>query len=177
MRYRNRAHPLDARRAALGHRENAHLLGGTKSILARAKQTKELAAVTFEGEHDIDQVFEYPRPRDRSFLGDVPDEDQRCVAGLRDRGKLRRAFAHLRDGSGRRLDPIRAQRLDRIDHHHRWLSIRPGRHDRLDAGLGKNQQIFRDRGEALRAQPQLLGALFSCDVEDRGSRSQCAREL
>jgi len=117
------ARVFDIFEAALGHREDTDLLGGAESILARAKQSKDLTAVTLEGEHDIDQVFEYPRSRDRPFLGDVPNQDQDRVPRLRDRSEFGRALAHLRDRSGCRLDPIRAQRLDRIDHDDRRCPV------------------------------------------------------
>jgi hypothetical protein len=73
----------DPLQPALGHREDAELVGGAEAVLDRAHQPEARMRVAFEVEHRVDDVLEHARPGDRAVLGDVPDEDHdvpRCLA-------------------------------------------------------------------------------------------------
>ena len=58
-------------------------------------------ALAFKVEHGVNDVLQRARPRDRTFLRDVADEEDRNAARLCQHQELRGDLANLRDRSGR----------------------------------------------------------------------------
>ena len=133
MRQKYRRRILHFLQTLLGHREHAHFVRRTETILDGADQAKAAAGIAFEIQHGIDHVLEDARPRDHAFLGHVTDDQHGDAGGLGESHERRRSFAHLRRRSRRRLDLGDVHRLDRIDDQHaRTASLRL-LDDRLDA--------------------------------------------
>src|SRR5512132_4407997 len=100
---------------AIGHREDADLVGRTEAVLHRPQDAELVAAFAFEIEHRIDHVFEHLGPRDDAVLGDVPDEQQNEPVPLGQPDQRLRRRAHLSDRPRRRVQLAYEQRLDGID--------------------------------------------------------------
>jgi hypothetical protein len=125
---------------AAAHVEDADLLRRAEAVLVRAQQPERVEAVALELQHDVDEVLEHARTRDRALLGHVADQHERGAVRLRGRREQRRALAHLRDRARRRLDALAAQRLHRVDQHERRQELAPGLRERFDAGLREHHQ-------------------------------------
>ena len=69
-------------------------------------------------------MFQDPWTGYRPFLGDVADQKDRGVGLLGKAHQLRRTLPDLADGTRRRLQRIRKQRLDGIDHNRLRLLCR-----------------------------------------------------
>ena len=67
-RCRQVAHPV------VLHAQEAHLAGRAEAVLDAAEHAVLAEALALEVEDHVDHVLEGARPRDRSLLGDVPDE-------------------------------------------------------------------------------------------------------
>ena len=99
-----------------------------------------MLAVALEGEHDVDQVLEHARPG---------EQRPPWSRGRRARRAAPWAFAvaassaaHSRTCAtepGRRLDPVAAHRLDRVDEDEARPELAPRLGERLDAGLGERE--------------------------------------
>ena len=50
-------------RPALGHLEQAELVGGAEAVLHGPQQAQGVVALALEGEHRVDEVLEHPRAR------------------------------------------------------------------------------------------------------------------
>src|SRR3546814_1499262 len=74
-----------------------------------------MAALALEAQHRVDHMLEHARPRDRSVLGDMADEDEGGAGFLDEADQLLGRGADLADGSRRALDEIAVHRLDRVD--------------------------------------------------------------
>ena len=88
---------------ALGHGEDAEFVDRAEAVLECADQSETGMRVALEVQDGVDDVFEHARPRERAVLGDVADEYERRSTLLGVPCQLRRAFAHLSDGTGRGL--------------------------------------------------------------------------
>jgi hypothetical protein len=53
---------LDLDQAALGHLEDANLVGRAEAVLERAQRAIGALALALEGEHAVDQVLQHARP-------------------------------------------------------------------------------------------------------------------
>ena len=65
---------------ALGHLEQAELVGGAEAVLDGPQQAQGVVAVALEGEHGVDHVLEHPGPGEPAVLGDVADEHHGAAA-------------------------------------------------------------------------------------------------
>ena len=68
--------------AALGHLEQAELVGGAEAVLGRPQQAQGVVAVALEGEHRVDHVLEHAGAGQAAVLGDVADQHRGDAAGL-----------------------------------------------------------------------------------------------
>ena len=50
---------------AVGHLEEAELVGGAEAVLHGAQQAQRVVALALEGQHGVDEVLEHPRARQR----------------------------------------------------------------------------------------------------------------
>ena len=71
-----------------------------KRFLSARSDAVGALALALELQHAVDRVLEHPRPRERTVLGDVPDEDHRRVALARESLEPRGHLAHLSDAAG-----------------------------------------------------------------------------
>ena len=79
--------------------------------------------------------------------------------------QLRRAFAHLRHRTGRRLKRVRPQRLDRVDHRDlRLFGLQRGQ-NLLEIDLGQQLQRAGVEPQPAGAQRDLLARFLAADVE------------
>src|SRR4051812_10155700 len=93
----------DTTQSLIGHGEHAELVDCAVAVLERAYETEARMRIALEVKHRINHVLEHARSGERAFLGDVPDEDDRCTTAFCDARELRCAFANLCDRSWRRL--------------------------------------------------------------------------
>ncbi len=105
----------DLDQAALGHLEDADLVGRAVAVLHRAQDAELVAAVAFEIERRIDHVLQHPGAGERALLGDVADQHQGEAAGLGEADQLGGAGADLGDGAGGAVERIQPHGLDGID--------------------------------------------------------------
>jgi len=156
--------------AGAAHLEQSELVGGPEAVLERVEQAEGVVPIAVERHHRVDHVLEDARARERSFLGDVPDEQRREGALLGQTDEALGAVANLGDRAGRaglvEIDDC----LDRVDRED------VGR-DRLDVGehdgerrVGCEQQPRGERADALGAQSHLLARLLRSDQEAARSR-------
>ena len=101
LREKKRRRIGHALQAPFGHGEDAELVRSAKAILDGADKAKARMSVAFEVQDGVDDVLEHARSRDRSLLGDVPDEDDGRCALFGHSRQLRSALAHLRDAPWR----------------------------------------------------------------------------
>ena len=102
-RQENRGRVLDFAEALLAHHEEAHLVRCPEAVLDGAHDAEAAAEIAFEVQDGVDHVLEHARPCERTLLGDVPDQQGRNVARLREARELCGAFANLAHGARRRL--------------------------------------------------------------------------
>ncbi len=104
-----------------------------------------MVAVAVEGEHRVDEVLDGPRAGQVAVLGDMPDQEDRDAAGLRQARQALDAGAHLGQAAGR-LGQIRiAHRLQRVDHDEGRVVMLDGLFDRPDVGSFEGQEVARHR--------------------------------
>ena len=68
--------------AAVGHLEQAEVVGAAEPVLHRAQEAQRVVAVAVERQHRVDHVLEHARTGDRAVLGDVTDEHRGHAARL-----------------------------------------------------------------------------------------------
>jgi len=122
-------------------------------------------------------MLEDPRPGNRTFLRDVPDDEERRPASLGVARKLRSALAHLRHRPRRRLQHVRPQRLDRIDDGNPGFACIERCGDFLELNLCQQVDSARGERKAPCAHGDLIGRLFSADVERLADASQRRERL
>ncbi len=124
-----------------------------------------MSPVALEAQDRVHQMLEHPGAGDGALLGDVADQHQDGAVRLGRRREQCGALPHLGHRSRRRLHPVGAHGLDRIDQDQRRTELAPGLGQPLDPGLGESQQRIGDLAQALRAKPDLLEALLTGHVE------------
>ncbi|MNF42340.1 hypothetical protein D3C84_233860 [compost metagenome] len=87
-------------------------------------------------------MFENSGTRERAFLGDVADEENRRAALFCITHQQRRALTYLGNTAGGRLQLFGEDCLDRVDHHHLGLFLSGGGDDGFDAGFGHYPQLI-----------------------------------
>ena len=151
-----------------GHLEQAEFVGGPEPMLGRPQQPQGVVAIALELQHGVDDVLEHARPGEAAVLGDVADQHDRDVALLghvdeplcaaRAPGRrcpaANRASGRTRSGSSRSRRARRTVSIDRVE------DVRQRR-------LGVQPEIGPHGVETFGAQPNLLGALLSADVQRR----------
>ena len=170
---RNRAEGLaTSARPALGHLEDADLVGRAEAVLDRAQDAELVAALALEVEHGVDHVLEHARAGDLAVLGDVADQHHGDAARLAKADQLVGGGAHLGDRAGRAVERVDPHGLDRIDDDQR-RAARPSsvvedvarRWSRLASWTAASAEA-----EAAGAQADLVDRLLAGDVDDRGGR-------
>ena len=139
----------DFLQALVGHAEHTQLVDRAEAVLHRTQQSQTTVGLALEIQHRIDHVLKHARPGQRTFLGHMADEEDRRAALLGVAHQQRRAFTHLGHATGRGLQLLGEDGLDRIDHHHLGLFAARGVDDRLDAGLGHDLEPAAIRVELL----------------------------
>ncbi|EXI89106.1 MAG: hypothetical protein AW12_01756 [Candidatus Accumulibacter sp. BA-94] len=177
LRQKDRRGVADALQAAVGHREDADLVDRAVAVLDRADQAKAGVRIALEVEHRVDDVFEHPRPGQCTLLGHVADQnhgDSRLFGQAR---QLRGAFAYLGDRSRCRVELIRPQGLDRVDHRHLRLYRLQRGQDFFQVDLGEQAQRPRLQRQAPGAHGDLLARFFAADVEHVSRRRHLGQRL
>ena len=75
----------------------------TESVLDAAQDAVHVVLVSFELQYGIDDVFQYLRSGDASFLVDMSDEDNRVPVSLANLKREAGTFSYLHDAAGRRI--------------------------------------------------------------------------
>ena len=125
----------DADEAAARHLEDSELVRRPEPILGRAKHAVRVVAIAFELQHAVDEVLEHPRPRNRSVLRHVADEDGRDTDSL--------ATRRSREAASRtcpRPERIPARTVERLPSRSRRRrdAHAQGRADDLELRLGED---------------------------------------
>ncbi|MNS89124.1 hypothetical protein D3C72_1231270 [compost metagenome] len=102
----------DFLQAAVGHAEHAQFVDRTKAVLYRSQQTQAAIGLALEIQDSIDHVLKHPWPRQRAFLGDMTDEEDRRPTLLGIAHQQGRTFAHLGYAAGCRLQLLSEDGLD-----------------------------------------------------------------
>ena len=153
--------------AAVGHLEDADLVGRPEAVLDGAQDAEMVAGIALEGDDRVDHVLDHARAGDLAVLGDVADEDHGGAGRLGEADQGLGAAAHLRDGAGRRFDRLGPHGLDRVDDGEgRGLALREGGDDVLDIGLRRELDRRAGEAEALGAQAYLRHRLLARDIGD-----------
>jgi hypothetical protein len=155
----------DATQALLGHGEHAEFVDGAETVLHRAHQAKTGMRVTLEIQHGIDHVLQHARAGQAAFLGDVADQDHAGAGLLGEARQLRRAFAHLRHRAGGRLQRVRPDGLDRVDHRDCGAQLDQGGKDFFQVDLGQQLHAADIELQAPRAQRHLLAGFLAGDIQ------------
>ena len=151
------------------HLEDAELGGRAEAVLDRVQEPQPVVPIAVERQHRVDDVLQRSRPRERTVLRDVADEDRRQRAGLRDRDECRRALAHLHDRAGHARHRGVGDRLDRVDGEHVGLGC-VDRGDDLVERVGADEHQPRvERVDALGAHAHLLRRLLGADEQAPGA--------
>ena len=122
---------------SLGHLEESELARRTEAVLDGAEQPQRMVAVTFEGEHGVDDVFEHPRTSEATFFRDVSDEDHGDVATFCFLNESIGASADLNDRARCRPERWIGNCLDAVDHDQGWCDTVDRRDDVRERGFGK----------------------------------------
>ena len=81
--------------AILTHLVDAQFSGASESVLDASEDAIHVVLVALELKHGIDDVLQYLRSRNASFLVDVTDEDDRRIAFLGELQDGGRALTNL----------------------------------------------------------------------------------
>ena len=164
-RQKQRGRIADLLQTAVGHREHAEFVDRAEAIFDRAHNAIAAAGVVLEIQHRIDHMFEHARAGDSTFLGHVPDQHHRGVAGLGETHQSGRAFADLRNRAGRRIQSFGVQRLDRVDDDEARPMLGQLVENQVNAGLGQHRQIEPRQPEPARAQADLRKRFLARNVK------------
>ena len=155
---------------ALGHLEQAELVGRAEAVLDGPQQAQGVVALALERQHGVDDVLEHAGPGERAVLGDVADEHDR----------RRRAAWPRRRAAGRTRGPGRPSPATTAS---RWSAIVWMLSTTTSDGAVRSMasttpasvvspashRSGRTAAEPLGPQAHLLGALLGADVQ-RGAR-------
>ncbi len=106
--------------ATCAHFEEADFHGGSEAVLDAPEDTMLVVAIAFEGEDDVDHMFEHARAGDFAFLGDVADEDDAGLGVLGVAHEAPAAAADLADGAGGGGEAFIVDHLDGINDEDTW---------------------------------------------------------
>jgi hypothetical protein len=176
-RQKNRRRILHLFQAGAGHGEEAELVDRPETILGGAHDAVAAAGLALEVQDGVDQVLEQLRPRDRTLLGHVTDDDDRRTPGLGEAHQLRGALAQLRHRPGAGRHAPRLQRLDRVDDEERRLPRCRKREDRLAVGFGHDAESRGSHTQAPGAQSHLRHRLLATRVDYRVRGGHVGRHL
>ena len=151
---------------AVDHLIDANLVGGAETILDAAKDTVKILTIALELKDRIDDMLQHLWSGDSTILINMSDEDYGDIRLLGISEESGGALADLRDSAGSRLDVIRADGLNRIDHHETRLDIPDMVEDIFEASFAEDESIVRDLGEAVGTEFKLRGRLLARDIED-----------
>jgi hypothetical protein len=157
--------------AVLTEVEAADLVGRPEPVLHRPHHAQLGVPVAVEMQHDVDKVLQRPRARDRTVLGDVPDQDGGQRPLLREAGQDVRHRPHLGDTAGRPVDPVGGDRLHRVDDEQPGIHLVDVSKHRVEIGLGGQEEPFADRADPVRPGAHLGGGLLPGDVQHRARLS------
>ena len=151
--------------ADIGQVEAADLVGRAVAVLHRAHQAQPGVPLALEGDDDVDEVLQQPRPGDRAVLGDMPDEQHGDPPRLGHLDEARGDLTDLPDIAGGALDLRAGEGLHRVDDD----EIGPARLDLAEhdgqVGLGGQMQRRGHRLDPLGPQPHLRRRLLAADVQ------------
>ena len=94
---------------------------------------------------------------------------------LRDTHQLHRALAYLRDAAGRTLDVGAVHGLDRVDDKERGQLPLHMSTDCIKVRLTDNEQLVRNRLQAVCTHTDLARTLLTCHIEHAMSRTRNIR--
>ena len=122
-------------------------------------------ALALEIKHGVHDVLEGLGPRDAAAFRHVSHEQHGGARLLREPHQTRRALPYLADVAGRAFEVIGVRRLNRVHEHD--LRVEGARvvGDRLEPGFSQHVHGAGVEGEAVGAQPHLVGGLLPRDVQ------------
>ena len=168
----------DLGEAALGHLEDADLIGRPEPVLDGAQDPVRMVSLALEVEHGVDEVLEHARAGQRPFLGDVPDQEGGDALALGEQHQARPAFADLADAARRGLEAGQVDGLDGVhDQDARAQRLHVAQDD-VEVVLGHEVEARGRDPEPLGPELDLSGRLLARDIEHRaGALRQRASRL
>ena len=137
-----------------------------------------MVALALEVEDRVHQVLEDPRPRERTLLRHVTDEERGDPEPLGEHHEAGAALAYLRDAPRRGLELGQEDGLDRIHDERAGLHVVELGLDRGEVGLRPEEQAVCGDPEPLRAHLDLCRRLLRRHVQDgRGHVRERPRRL
>ena len=165
----------DLQQSAVGHLEDADLVGRSEAVLHGPENAELVAALALERQYGIDHVLQDLGAGDHAVLGDVADQHKDGAARLGQTDQLLGAAAHLGDAAGRRFQAVQVHGLDRIDDQQgRDVGAVQAGQDIAHRGRGGQSETGRGQAEAVGAQLDLLQRLFAGHIDAVQGLARCA---
>lgn len=156
----------DGHQASVGHFEDTDLIGRPEPVFRGSDNSVVMMTVALEIENGVDDVLESLGPRDRAFLGNVADQENRRRRLLREKHELRRDLSHLRDAARSGLDLIAEHGLDRINDDEIGPKLIDFSQYHLQIRLGQQEKVIGLDPEAFAAHFYLTFRLFAGNVQN-----------
>ena len=118
-------------------------------------------AFAFEIENRVDDVFQRFRPRNHSLFGHMAYQKNGHGQIFREQQELPRDLADLRDRSGRALQLLGEDGLNRVDNDRLRLQFIDFVEDALEVGFGEQVKPRRVDAQPLAAELDLTLTLFA----------------
>ena len=122
--------------------------------------------VSLEIDHRIDEVFQRPRTRQAAILGHVPDQPDAHLVPLGHLQEPAGHLAHLAQAAGGGAERGAPDGLDRVHDDHGGLEGGDLLQDRLQRGLGGQEEAGDARAQAPPPLAHLRQRLLAGDVKD-----------
>ena len=151
--------------AVAGHLEASDLVGGAEAVLEGAHESERRLPIALELAHDVDEVLEQARPRDRAVFRDVADEEHGQLPVFRDPDERRRDLAHLARLAGQAVGQRTRHGLHGVDDEQLWAHLVDLAEDRGEIGLGGEVELTVECARAAGPESHLRHRLLGAHVE------------
>ena len=146
------------------HIEYANLVCGAIAVFYGAQNAVRHLAVALEVQHGVHNVLQHLWTRDGAVFVDVTDENRRNIERLGAAHDRVRAFAHLCDAAGRRIEIGKVHRLDGVDHYDIRFFGANVLHHELHVRFRQNAQVGTGNTETPCAQLDLPCRFFAGNI-------------
>ena len=129
-----------------------------------------MVAVALQVEHDIHDVLQHARPRNRAGLGHMPDDEDGHALRLGQVLQARGALANLADAARRGHQLFQVNRLDRVDDRRARLQFAQFLQDQVEVHLRQQVQVLGVDAQPVGAHLDLLRRLLARHIQHRPDR-------